>query len=293
MPFSLDAAAFNPLPRRRFALRVPRFAHWAFGDVVGTSLLIVVVMIALIGPVLTPYQATVPSGGAFLSPGSPQHLLGTDDLGYDVLTRVLVGLRTSLFAALAVTIGSAVFGMILGTLSGFLGGWVDSVLMRVTDLFLALPATIVAMAIAAGLGPSLSSSMIGIALVWWPLYARVVRGEVRRVATSLHVQAARMSGTRGIPLVVRHIMPTVLPTVVVTSSLDIGGVIMTLASLAFIGLGTPAPAPELGLMASSGLQFVLNAWWVAIMPAAAVGILALLFNYFGDAMRKTLRGQGA
>jgi len=262
-------------------------------EMVAFGLLAVVVLAALIGPWVSPYRTDVASGAAYLHPFSHGHLLGTDNLGFDVLTRVLAGTRISLFAAVVVTGISAVFGLAIGAVAGFVGGWVDAVLMRVTDLFLAFPATIVAMAIVAGLGPSLRSSMIGIAIVWWPLYARLVRGETRRAATSLHVEAARMSGTRGLRLMLRHAVPSVLPTVLVTASMDIGGVIMTLASLAFVGLGSPAPAPELGLMASGGMQYVISAWWIPVMPGLAVAVLALLFNYVGDGVRSVLRAKGA
>jgi peptide/nickel transport system permease protein len=260
---------------------------------VALVLLVLLVLAALAGPLLSPYPGIIPSGAAYQPPLSPGHLLGTDNLGMDIGTRVLIGTRTSLFAALVVTGVAALAGLAIGTLAGFAGGMLDTVLMRFTDLFLALPATIVAMAVAAGLGPGLSSSMIGITVIWWPLYARLVRGEVRRAAGSLHVEAARMSGTNGLRLVVRHVLPSVLPTVAVTASLDIGGVIVTIAALSFVGLGTPAPAPELGLMAAAGLQYVVNAWWIPVVPGAFVGLLSLLFNYTGDGLRSVLRAKGA
>jgi peptide/nickel transport system permease protein len=255
--------------------------------------LAIVLGLAVFGPIVSPYATDVPSGKPFLAPFSGGYWLGTDNLGFDLLTRVLVGTRISLFAAVTVTLVSALLGLLIGTLAGFVGGWPDVVLMRITDLFLAFPATIVAMAIVAGLGPSLRSSMIGIAIVWWPLYARITRGEIRRAATSLHVEAARIGGTRGVRLMLRHTVPTVLPTVLVTASLDIGGVIMTLAALAFVGLGSPAPAPELGLMSSAGMQFVLDSWWIPVIPGIAVGILSLIFTYLGDGLRSILRSKGA
>jgi peptide/nickel transport system permease protein len=280
-----------PSLREARLLRAPRDLGTA--ERVALGLLVALVLLALAGPLFSPYSGIIPAGEPFLAPFSAGHLLGTDNLGLDVATRILLGTRTSLFAALVVTLLSAGFGLLVGTLAGFAGGPLDTVLMRVTDLFLALPATIVAMAVAAGLGPGLSSSMIGIGIVWWPLYARLVRGEVRRAAGSLHVEAARMSGTTGLRLVTRHVLPSVLPTVAVTASLDIGGVILTLASLSFIGLGTPAPAPELGLMASAGMQYVVNAWWIPVLPGIAVGLLSLLFNYTGDGLRAVLRAKGA
>jgi peptide/nickel transport system permease protein len=262
-------------------------------EAVSLAVLGVIVLLAVVGPWISPYESNIPSGEPYLAPFSGGHWLGTDNLGFDLLTRVLEGTRISLFAAFVVTGVSALLGLLIGAVAGFVGGWVDVVLMRITDLFLAFPATIVAMAIVAALGPSLQSSMIGIAIVWWPLYARITRGEIRRAATSLHVEAARISGTRGVRLMLRHTVPTVLPTVLVTASLDIGGVIMTLAALAFVGLGSPAPAPELGLMSSAGLPYLLDSWWIPVMPALAVGVLSLIFNYLGDGLRSMLRAKGA
>jgi peptide/nickel transport system permease protein len=262
-------------------------------EAVALAALAIVLLLAVFGPIVSPYATDIPSGEPFRAPFSGGHWLGTDNLGFDVLTRVLAGIRISLFAAVVVTLVSALLGLLIGTVAGFVGGWPDVVLMRITDLFLAFPATIVAMAIVAGLGPGLRSSMIGIGIVWWPLYARITRGEIRRAATSLHVEAARIGGTRGTRLMLRHTVPTVLPTVLVTASLDIGGVIMTLAALAFVGLGSPAPSPELGLMSSAGMQYVLGSWWIPVIPGIAVGILSLIFTYLGDGLRSMLRSQGA
>lgn len=266
--------------------------HFTIGEFIALGALVALVAVALIGPMISWYSPIVPSGTPFLPPGMGGHPLGTDNLGFDMGTRVVYGLRISLFAGVTVTVIGAVFGLILGTVAAFVGGWLDSILMRVTDLFLAFPATIVAMAIAAALGSSLSSSMIGIAVVWWPMYARLTRGEVRRVLTSQHVEAARMSGTHGVPLLIKHVLPSVIPPVLVTASLDVGAVVLTLASLSFIGLGTPAPAPELGLMASAGMQYILSAWWIAVVPGAAIAFVALVFNYVGDGLRAALRAKG-
>lgn len=252
----------------------------------------VVALVALVGPWLMPYSAIVPAGEPMLPPLSAGHLLGTDTLGMDLATRLISGMQRSLVAAVIVTAVSALFGTAIGVLAGFRGGALDTILMRLTDLFLAFPAMIIAMAIAAAIGQSLGSAMVGITAVWWPLYARLVRGEIRRVATLPHVQAARVSGVRGWNLLRRHVIPAVTPTIGVTASMDIGAVVMTLAALSFIGLGTPAPAPELGRMASDGMKYFINAWWIAVLPSLAIGLLAFLFNYAGDALRVVLRGKG-
>ncbi|HEX7827070.1 MAG TPA: ABC transporter permease [Mycobacterium sp.] len=298
MPSPTEAAATIDVGRRSVRLSglrrpaIPRVGRWLTAEVIATCALAIIVALAALGPLLSPYSSIVPSGEALLAPLSPGHPLGTDELGFDILTRVLAGLRITLFAAVVVTAVSVVVGLVIGTLAGWLGGWIDAVLMRATDLILAFPATIVAMAIVASLGAGLTSSIIGIAIVWWPLYARLVRGEVRRAATGRHVEAAGLGGTRGIRLLIRHVLPAVGPTVVVTASMDIGGVVMTLAALAFIGLGSPAPAPELGLMASAGMEFILSAWWIAVVPGVAVAVLALVCNYVGDGLRLALRSTG-
>lgn len=281
-----QSAPVSPTRPRR------RTRQFSVGESISLIALALIVGIALVGPLVASYSPIVPSAKPFLPPGTDGHLFGTDNLGFDIGTRVVYGLRISLVAAVVVTVISAIGGMILGTIAAFFGGWLDRILMRVTDLFLAFPATIVAMAIAASLGSSLTSSMIGIGVVWWPLYARLTRGEVRRVLTSPHVEAARMSGTRGIRLLLKHVLPSVVPSVIVTASLDIGAVVVTLASLSFIGLGTPAPSPELGLMASAGMQYILSYWWVAVIPGAAIAVVALVFNYVGDGLRSVLRAQG-
>ncbi len=279
-------ASHESAMERMRALNVPVGGWVALGGVA------VVVLTAVLGPFVLGTNPIVPTGTPLQAPGTAGHLLGTDSLGMDLLARILVGMRSSLVAAVVVTAAAAIAGSAIGICAGYLGGWIDNVLMRITDIFLAFPATIVAMAVAAALRPSLTSSMIGIGVVWWPLYARMVRGEVRRVVTSPHVEAARVSGVRGLPLLARHVVPSVSPTVAVTASMDIGAVIMTLAALSFIGLGTPAPAPELGRMASEGMQYVINAWWIPLFPGLAVGLLALLFNYLGDGLRGLLRSRG-
>jgi peptide/nickel transport system permease protein len=285
--------SFPETKRLAAPIGLPRL-RWPFsiGETIAVASLALVVILSIVGPLLSPYSPIIPSGDQFLPPGSRGHLLGTDNLGMDIATRLMVGARTSLFAAVVTTACTATLGLIVGTIAGFVGGWLDTILMRITDIFLAFPGPIVAMAISAALGASLSSSIAGIAIVWWPLYARIARGEVRRTATSMHVEAARMSGSRGIPLVLRHILPATLPTVAITASLDIGGVIAVLSALSFIGLGTPAPAPELGLMASTGMQYLLSSWWIPVLPGLCVGVLALLCNYTGDGLRGALRSRG-
>jgi peptide/nickel transport system permease protein len=181
-----------------------------------------------------------------------------------------------------------VVGGLIGLVAGVLGGWVDDVLMRFTDLFLALPGPVLAIAIVAALGPSFFHTLLGVAIVWWPFYARIVRGEVRALASRPHVESARLAGAGVVRRALKHLLPGAVPAVVVTASLDVGNLVVTLASLSFLGLGAPAPAPELGAMAARGLQYLLQEWWVPVMPALAVFLLALVSNLAGDGFRDLL-----
>ena len=269
--------------RRSTVTDLPRLMSWS-----GVALLVVVTIVALSAPLLAPHDPVATVAAPFLPPGHGGLLLGSDTVGRDVLSRVLYGMRISWFAALAVVGFGMLFGGTIGLIAGSTGGWIDDVLMRITDLFLALPAPVMAIAIGAALGPGLFHTLLAVSVVWWPFYARIIRGEVRRLAARPHIEAARLSGTGRIRLVVRHLLPGALPTAVVTGSLDIGGLILTLAGLSFLGLGQAAPAPELGADTARTLTFLLQYWWIPIMPGIAVMILALVGNIAGDSVRNLL-----
>jgi peptide/nickel transport system permease protein len=248
-----------------------------------------ITLVALLGPLIAPHNPTVPAGAPFLPPGHGGFLLGSDSIGRDVLSRCLYGVRASWFAALAVVVIGMLFGGLVGLVAGSAGRWVDNVLMRVTDLFLALPAPVMAIAIVAALGPGFIHTLLAVSIVWWPFYARIVRGEVRNLASRPHIEAARLSGSGRIRLVLRHLLPGTLPTVVVTASLDVGNLILTLAGLSFLGLGQTAPAPELGADSAGNLAFLLQYWWAPVMPGLAVTLLALAGNLAGDSIRTLLK----
>lgn len=210
---------------------------------------------------------------------------GTDEQGYDVLTRVLYGMRTSVVAAFVVIASGVVIGGIIGLVAGIAGGWVDAVLMRLTDLFLALPGPLLVLAVVAALGSSLQNTLIGLMVVWWPWYARIVRGQVRATAARPHVEAARLAGLGRGRVAFRHVLPGAFSPIIVTASLDVGNVILLLASLSFLGLGSPDTTAELGAMTARGLTYLFSGWWVAVIPAAAVFVLAFVGNFVGDAVR--------
>lgn len=252
------------------------------------GLLVLITLIALLAKVLAPFDPVQPVGGLNLPPFSPGHLLGTDQIGRDLLSRTLLGVQASWFSALAVVASGLVIGGVVGLIAGAAGGWIDTVLMRITDLFLALPGALVAIAIVAALGPGLGNTLLGVAIVWWPYYARIIRGEARSLAARPHMEAARLAGAGRVRLVTRHLLPGVVPTAIVTASLDIGNVVLLLAGLSFLGLGQPAPSPELGADTARALSQLLSQWWVPGVPGIAVLVLSLVANVGGDGIRNLL-----
>jgi peptide/nickel transport system permease protein len=255
---------------------------------IGASLVVVVTLLALLAPVVAPHNPLQPTGIPFQKPGSGGYLLGSDSIGRDVLSRVLYGVRASWFAALAVVMIGLLFGGLIGLISGTAGGWVDNLLMRITDAFLSLPAPVLAIAVVAALGPGFVHTLIAVSIVWWPFYARIVRSEVRTLAARPHIEAAKLAGVGPFRLAGRHLLPGALPAAVVTASLDIGNLILTLAGLSFLGLGQSAPAPELGADSARNLSYLLQYWWVPVMPGLAVMILALIGNVAGDSVRNLI-----
>jgi peptide/nickel transport system permease protein len=243
----------------------------------------VITLVAIVMPLLAPHSPTAVAGAPFSSP-SAHAWFGTDDVGHDVLSRVLFGLRSSWLSALIVVTVSVVIGVVVGGAAGLGPRWLDEVLMRINDGLLAVPAALVAIAVVAALGPSLPHTLIGITIVWWPYYARIIRGEVRSLRARPHVEAAIASGAGRMNVAFRHVLPGAATSIVVAASLDIGYVVLTLASLSFLGLGAAPPAPELGAMSAQGLSDLLTAWWIPIFPGIGVAALTLAANLAGDSL---------
>jgi len=287
--------AVAALPAPRWQPRLPAeslrrlVARSRRADLVAASLFIIVTLLAIFGPLLAPHNPLAAGPNENLAPFHGSNLLGTDSIGRDVLSRVLYGIRTSWFSALVVILSGVVIGGLVGLIAGASGGWIDGLLMRTTDAFLALPGPIIAICVVAALGPSLRNTLIAVAIVWWPFYARIVRGEIKAISSRPHLEAAKLAGVGPIRRAFRHLLPGAVPAIVVTASLDVANLLVTLAGLSFLGLGSPEPAPELGAMAAQNLQYLLSDWWEPVMPALAIFLLAMAANVGGDGIRNLMR----
>lgn len=243
-------------------------------------------LIVMALPMLRPYDPLATVGMA-LSPPSPEFLLGTDALGRDNLSRTLAGGTVSILNGLAIVAAAAFIGTTVGLIAGFFGGWVDEVLMRLADLVFAFPSIILAMAIAAALGPSVQNAVIAAAISWWPAYARAVRSVVLSLRVSEFVLSNRLSGVGALRSIVIDLLPAVLGSVLVLGMLDVGAAILFLAGLSFLGLGAVPPTPEWGSMISGAVQY-FDEWWLAVAPGVAIISVVLAFNLIGDALRDQL-----
>jgi peptide/nickel transport system permease protein len=257
----------------------------------GAALSLLIVVIALLAPVLAPRpedagSATHPAE-ILLSP-SLEHPFGTDQVGRDIFSRVLYGARITPVIAVLVLAISCLVGVTLGVAAGYFGGFVDEVVMRVTDVFLAFPALLLALAFAAVLTPSIGNTVLAIAITWWPWYTRLVRGQAASVAGRPFVESARALGIPHHRILLRHVLPNSITPVIVQVSLDVGGVILTASALAFLGLGAQDPTPDWGLMVSQGQTFFTTHWWVGTFPGAAILLTAVAFNLLGDGLREIL-----
>jgi peptide/nickel transport system permease protein len=254
----------------------------------GLGVLIALLLLALLAPTLTDRSPFAQDLGTRLQPPSATYWLGTDELGRDIYTRVLYGSRITLVIVGLVVLMVAPTGLLIGTAAGYLGGWVDTVLMRVTDVFLAFPRLILALAFVSALGPGIENAVIAIAFTAWPPYARVARAETLTIRRSDFIAAIRLQGAGAIRIVLGHVIPLCTSSLIVRVGLDMAGIILTAAGLGFLGLGAQPPAPEWGAMIASGRRFLLDQWWVATMPGVAILVVSLGFNLLGDGLRDVL-----
>ena len=254
---------------------------------VGAAIVVIWILLALFAPLIAPYDPIEQQVRQRLQAPSAAHLLGLDELGRDVFSRVLYGGRVSLPVAAVVVLAATVFGTVFGGLAGFAGKWLDEVLMRIVDMVLAFPSLILAMAIAAALGPSIQNSMLALLVVWWPQYARVSRGQVLGLKSRDFVTAARALGMSEWRILMRHVLPNSLGPAVVLSTMDIGNAIIITAALSFLGLGAVPPTPEWGAMVAEGRELITQ-WWISTFPGIAIFLVAMACNFLGDGLRDAI-----
>ena len=268
----------------RMGLRTVRSPAMVFGLVI----LAAMVLAALFAPWLAPFDPNAQNVQQRLLPPGAAHWLGTDQLGRDLLSRVIYGTRPTLLIVSLVALLSAPLGLLLGMCAGYFGGWIDTLLMRVTDIFMAFPRLVLALALVAVLGPGIVNAVIAIAITAWPAYARIARTETRTVRGSDFIQSARVQGLRPARILFGHLLPICLPSTVVRVTLDMAGIILTAAGLGFLGLGAQPPMSEWGAMISTGRQYIFDKWWVAAVPGVAILLGSLAFNLVGDGLRDVL-----
>jgi peptide/nickel transport system permease protein len=259
--------------------------------VAGAVMSLVIVLVAVFAPVLAPFPGDAGSAThpfIVLRPPSAAHWFGTDNVGRDILSRVIYGARISPVIAVFVLLIACVIGIPLGAAAGYFGGWLDEVIMRITDIFLAFPPLLLALALAAVLPPSLTSLIIAISVTWWPWYTRLIRGQAASVAGRPYVESCRALGIPAHRILLRHVLPNSITPLIVQVSLDFGGVILTVSALSFLGLGAQDPTPDWGLMVAEGQNYFTTAWWVVTFPGLAILLTAFAFTLLGDGLRDLL-----
>jgi peptide/nickel transport system permease protein len=256
--------------------------------VVGLVIIIGLIFLAVFAPQIAPYDPVAIDLQNRLLPPSWENFFGTDEVGRDIFSRIVWGSRLTLYVIGLVAIIAAPVGILVGTVSGYFGGIIDTVLMRITDIFLAFPKLILALAFVAALGPGIENAIIAIAITSWPPYARIARAETITIRNSDFIKAIRIQGAGSIRIIVKHIMPLCISSLIVRVTLDMAGIILIAAGLGFLGLGAQPPSPEWGAMTSSGRAFILDQWWLITMPGTAIFIVSLAFNLLGDGLREVL-----
>ena len=257
--------------------------------VLGLGIILALVVVAAIAPLIATHDPLAQDLAARLTrPGEGGYLLGADDLGRDIYSRIVYGAKITLFIVTLVALTAPVIGLLVGTAAGYLGGWADLVLMRITDIFLAFPRLILALAFVAALGAGIENAVLAITLTAWPPYARIARAETLTIRKADYVSAIQLQGAGALRIITGHIWPMCMSSMIIRMTLDMAGIILTAAGLGFLGLGAQPPLPEWGAMISAGRRFILDHWWVATMPGLAIFIVSLGFNLLGDGLRDVL-----
>lgn len=257
-------------------------------SLMGTLIIVVVLFMAVFAEQVAPYpdegKGKTNAPNTLMAP-SAEHVFGTDKLGRDILSRIIMGSRSALIVPIGVVLFAVLLGAPLGALAGYKGGWLDEVIMRITDLFLAFPSLLLAMAIASALGRGLDKAAIALIVSWWPWYTRIARGVAIGLRERYFVEAAQALGVSDAVIIFRHILPNTISPILVQATVDMGTVILAMGGLAFLGLGTQPPAPDWGLMVSEGRTYILDQWWIATFPGMAIFVVVLAFNLLGDTLR--------
>ncbi len=298
MPSSTPASASEEVrPGNRTGKAAPRYDElrrayrlWrrSLLSIVGTVLVVLILAVAMFAPWIATYDPLAQDFAVRLQPPSRAHWFGTDQFGRDIFSRVVFGSRIALQIILIVSVISGGVGALVGWVAGYFGGRVDEILMRITDMFLAFPSLVLAMAFAAALGPSLPNMILAISLVTWTPYARLARGETLRTKAQDFVEAARAMGARDFRIIFRHVLPMTLSVLIVQLTLRMGTIVLTAAGLGFLGLGAQPPTPEWGAMVSDGRNYLVDQWWMSTLPGSAIAASVLGFNLLGDGIRDIL-----
>jgi peptide/nickel transport system permease protein len=255
---------------------------------IGLTLVAILILLALLAPLLSPYDPNLQTISNRLLPPSALHWFGTDGFGRDLLSRVIYGARPTLLLVSLILILTIPVGLLIGITAGYVGGWTERVLMRITDIFLSLPNLVIALALVSIMGPGLMNGALALALTSWPPFARQARAETLALRRSDYLAAARMQGITGFRLMFGHILPLCMPTAVVRAALSLGGIILSAAGLGFLGMGVQPPTAEWGSMVAEGSKVIFDQWWVAAAPGAAILFASLAFNLTGDGLRDRL-----
>jgi peptide/nickel transport system permease protein len=300
-PSTVRAWLLSAEPASRWQARLGRgYLGWrAFTQnplaVLGLTIVVLLVLVALFAGVLAPYSPI--AGGDLrterLLPPSSTFWLGTDDQARDIFSRLVYGSRITLFVVALVAVIATPVGLLVGTVAGYMGGWVDTVLMRITDIFLAFPRLILALAFVAALGPGIENAVIAISITVWPPYARLARAETLTIRNSDFIAAVKLQGASTPRIILGHVVPLCVSSLIVRVTLDMAGIILTAAGLGFLGLGAQPPQPEWGAMIASGRNYLIDQWWVAAMPGLAIFVVSLGFNLLGDGLRDVLDPKAA
>ena len=283
-----DVAKIMPTSNWRRALR--RFLANPL-SLAGFIILVFLILIAILAPSIVPFPED--AEGAVnalerLKPPDAEHYFGTDKVGRDIYSRVLMGTGLALQVGVVVLALATTIGVTVGAVAGYAGGWVDELLMRITDIFLTVPALVLAIAVTAALGKGITNTMIGISLVWWPGFARLTRSMVLARRQEVYVESARALGAKHRRIIFRHILPNILSPIIVKMTTDFGFAVLTAAALGFIGLGAQPPTPEWGAMINDGRSYFPDEWWIATFPGIAIWLMVFCWNLLGDGLRDVL-----